>query len=232
MTLHDPAAEPGHVDQETSVWGRKSVFDDENPLHSASPETWDRLIEAIRPAALLVVIESRLNSALRRLVTPEDIWQETLLHVWRDRSSCDWRGLRSFRAWVLTIAENRIRDFARATKRGGGGAPATFSVLQQAHANAEGSVAFAGPAGSTTPSRVAIYREQAAAMQSALATLPDELREVVRLRLFEQLSIKEIADRLQIGESSVRHRFRKGAERFQRQLLTEFATRSTRPVDM
>ena len=49
-------------------------------------------------------------------------------------------------------------------------------------------------------------------MEQALRSLPDEMRDVVRLRLFDDLPIAEIATSLGIGESAVRHRFRAGAE--------------------
>lgn len=204
--------------------------DDRNPLLTEDPITWDRLIEAVNPASILVVIETRMNPALKRRVAPEDIWQDTLLHVWRDREKCVWQGLRRFRAWVLKVSENRIREAVTregAQKRGGGATELSLSAWDGGDAKTA-SRPFPGPVGSTTPSRVAIHREQAATMKAALQSLPDDVREVVRLRLFEQLSIGEIASRIGIGESAVRHRFRKGSELYHRRLLTEFASRSTR----
>ena len=203
--------------------------DQPNPLLTEDPLAWDRLIEAVNPASVLVVIEMRMNPALKQRVAPEDIWQETLLHVWRDRAKCNWKGLRSFRAWVLKVAENRIRDAVarqHALKRGGGTSELSLSAVGSGTRSGIANP-FPGPVGSTTPSRIAIHREQAAAMKGALAALPVEVREVVHLRLFEQLSMAEIARRLDIGEAATRHRFRKGSEIYQRKLLTEFATRST-----
>jgi len=52
------------------------------------------------------------------------------------------------------------------------------------------------------------------------------VRDVVRLRLLEQLPVEEIAQRLQLGASAVRHRFRRGAELYQKYLMAELATRS------
>lgn len=198
----------------------------ENPLLNSSPAAWDQLIEAVGPASLLIVIETRMSAALKHRHTSEDVLQEALLHAWRDRRRCQWRGLRAFRSWLLTIIDNRIRDLAAhesAQKRGGGAHPVPFSVLEP---DQSGGSHYAGPIASTTPSRVAAYREQAEAMQTALEGLPDEVREVVRLRLFEQLAIDEIADRLGLGPSAVRHRFRRGAEQFRRKLISVFATRS------
>jgi RNA polymerase sigma factor (sigma-70 family) len=56
-------------------------------------------------------------------------------------------------------------------------------------------------------------------MDSALDALPDDLREVVRLRLFEELTLEEIAARLNLGVSGVRHRFRRGGTLYQQALV-------------
>ena len=56
------------------------------------------------------------------------------------------------------------------------------------------------------------------AMSKSLEDLPEEVREVVRLRLFEDQEIAEIAEKLSLGESAVRHRFRKGAELYRERL--------------
>ncbi len=48
-------------------------------------------------------------------------------------------------------------------------------------------------------------------MRSALLSLPEELRAVVRLRYFEELPVDSVAGQLGIGISAVKHRFRKGA---------------------
>jgi DNA-directed RNA polymerase specialized sigma24 family protein len=79
---------------------------------------------------------------------------------------------------------------------------------------------------STTPSRIAMYREQAAAMAAALASLPEDLGEVVRLRLIDQRSMGEIAASLGIGVEAVRHRLRRGAAAYHRRLHQALVSRS------
>ncbi|TWT44853.1 RNA polymerase sigma factor [Phycisphaerae bacterium RAS1] len=198
----------------------------DNPLTSDSPQVWDQLIDAVGPAALLVVIDSRMSTALRRSLTPEDVFQEALLHAWRDRAACEWRGVKSFRNWLLSIIDNRIRDLseaASAAKRGNGRTPVGLADLRPPGQSTAGPLE---PAGTTTPSRVAIYREQAAAIRAAVDSLPPELGEVLRLRLLEQLSVEETAERLQIGEAAVRHRFRKAAALYRERLAAEWRERS------
>ena len=188
-------------------------------LERASPEQWNRLIESVGPAAMLLVVRSRMSPALLARLAPEDVWQETLLHAWRDRAQCTWQGLPAFRRWLISILEHRLLDLAEAAerkKRGGGAA--LFSLDAHAADSETSSLGFAGPIASTTPSRVAMDREAATAIADALQELPEELREVVRLRLIEDLSMPEVAERTDLGLSAVQHRFRKGAEIYQRAL--------------
>ncbi len=170
---------------------------------------------------MLVCIEARMGVRLREHLTAEDIWQETLLHLWRDRANVEWRGYPALRQWLLTVAENQIRnatDRVDTVRRGGGQA-----LLRLGDAGDSRDETLP-PATSTTPSGLAVLREQAAAMREALTRLPDELREVVRLRLFEELPVADVAARLGLGESAVKHRFRRGATLYEAHLRS-LATR-------
>lgn len=196
--------------------------------HGANPildeAGFEQAIEAVGPAGLLVAIEGRMSELLRSRHAPEDVLQEALLMAWRDRAAHEWCGLRAFRAWLMKIVEHRIHDLvdhASAQKRGAGWREVALSGSSDGNGVAEGFVLR-----STTPSRVAIYNEQAAAIRVTLESLPDDVREVVRLRLFEQLQMSEIAERLEIGESAVRHRFRRGAELYEERLRADLESRS------
>jgi len=195
-----------------------------NPLLSSSPQAWERLIESVKPASLLLVIEGRMGAGLKSALTAEDILQEALLHAWRDRERFEWRGVASFRAWLLGIIAHRILD---AADRGSAGKRAGSPVVAFSALDGMGATTSAGesglPAGSTTPSRLASYREEAEVMRLALAGLPEEFREIVGLRLFEQCPLEEIAARLDLGVESVRHRFRKGSELYVRRLRVALA---------
>ena len=81
------------------------------PHHDAAG--WDRLIEGIDPASLLLVVESWLGQHLNRHAGADDVLQEALLMAWRDREQHRWQDLRRFRAWVLQIARNRVLDLAK-----------------------------------------------------------------------------------------------------------------------
>jgi RNA polymerase sigma-70 factor (ECF subfamily) len=185
---------------------------EENPLASDDPLAWERLIECVGPPAMLVRIRSRMGPALLARQSAEDLWQETLLYAWRDRGRHEWKGPAAFKGWLLAIAENRIRDALDregAQKRG---------ALQAALEDSTPLEEWART--SSTPSRHAAHREEGALLWEALQGLPDELREIVRLRVFEGVGPPEIAERLDLGLAAVKHRLRRGSELYRTRLVS------------
>lgn len=183
------------------------------PCESGVPtgdQEWTRHLAQLHLASLLIVIESRMSSALRAVIEPEDVLQESLMQAWRDRGAATIESPRAFRAWVLAIIDNRIRDLAERfqTLKRGGGRP---TVPLDGRPGTE-------PLGSTTPSRLASVREEASAMRAALALVPEEFRAVVELRLFHQLTLAQIADKLNIGLGAARGRLRRGTELYRERL--------------
>ena len=190
-----------------------------NPLRSSDGHVWDWLIESVGPASILVAIEARMGPELRGRYAVEDVWQDTLLQAWRDRAQCDWHGLAAFRRWLLQIAENRLYNLAdreRTLKRGGGSETVAATPAGSGSFEPEASDAsrvdldYAGPVASTTPSRAASDAEQARRMRAALDRLPEELRTVVHLRLFDEIPLEKVAERIGLTVSGASRRFRRG----------------------
>lgn len=200
-----------------------------NPLASDDPEVWSSLVAAANPASILVAIAYRMGPQLRQRLGAEDVFQETLLKAWRARKDVQWQGAPSFRRWLISIAERCIedqRDREYAQKRDAHRSVSMTSALDATSGEPSGAGGL-DPWSSTTPSRIAEERERMRAMEAALDGLPGELREVVRLRLFEDLLVEEVAVRLGLGESAVRHRFRKGAELYRELLRRRLGASST-----
>jgi RNA polymerase sigma factor (sigma-70 family) len=177
---------------------------------------FDQVVESVGPPSILVLLHQWMGDRLRSACTADDLWQETLVHAWVDREQHEWRGAREYKSWLLGIARHRIHEATErldAQKRGGGAATAAFSTLV-----AGGDLSSLLPAGSTTPSRIASHHETAALMQSALASLSEELRDVIQLHLFEELPMERVAATLGIPATTAWYRFRKGSAEYARKL--------------
>jgi RNA polymerase sigma-70 factor (ECF subfamily) len=153
-------------------------------LHG-EPEARGTLLEHLRPR-LVLWIASRMSAGLRALVEPEDLAQETLLAIHRGMDRFDGQGHKAFLSWVFTIAENRIRDavdYHGAEKRK---KPDPLSFTQ------------------TSPSGAAAREESVQRVRRAVESLPEDHREVVRLRRFEELEYPQVAEIMGRTENAVR----------------------------
>jgi RNA polymerase sigma-70 factor, ECF subfamily len=131
-----------------------------------------------------------------------DLTQETFLRVFRGEAKLDNRA--QLEAWLFEIAKNVRANALRskaATKR-----MATVSSLDEP--NLEGSSKeVADPAlldGEQDALTSAIAREHIEILQRALAELPEQMRQCVRLRLQGDLKYKEIAQIMRISIETVK----------------------------
>lgn len=178
------------------------------------PRDWERAVAAANPAFLLLFIDQRLGHALKGKLTSDDLLQEALLEAWRFRSTFEGDFV-DFRNWLMRIIEHRIHgaaDHFNAAKRGGGVIPAPIDALPES------------PHYSTTPSRVAWYREQAYAIQTVIASLPEDLRLILRQRLVDRVPIPQIAERQGLTVSVVRRASRKASELLRARLIAALGT--------
>ncbi len=191
-------------------------MDDRPESHDAphcDANRWPGVLESIGPDGMLVAIDRQLGDRLRRHITAQDVWQETLHHAWRDRQEHRWRDARSYRAWLLAIAKNRIFDLCDrldAIKRGGRERVDNLSELLGEGAT-ESQV---WPEISTTASRVAVCSERVSIMKRALGSLPPEQQAVVHLHLFEELPMESVAAELDLKTSTAWYRFRRAIEAY------------------
>lgn len=132
-----------------------------------------------------------------------DLMQEAYLKAFSELKSL--RNKDSFLPWLKRIAINEHKQELRRNQ------PLLFSELSVEDADALTPEPLQPP----TPERVYEQREQAAAVQQALSTLPDGQRTALVLYYCEQYSVEEIADQLGIAKSTVKvqlHRGRKSLE--------------------
>jgi len=156
------------------------------------------------PDAARVLVE-RHSPALRRLasragVRPHDIddlLQETWIRVIRSAGRFD--PLQPFSRWLFAIAMNRIRSRWERTSA----EPIGDHELVSRDEGAD----------------VAIEAQQrAAAVRSLIADLPEHLGDTILLRYFEELSEREVAQRLGIPVGTVKSRLHTGMRKLRLEL--------------
>ena len=175
-----------------------------------------RLLEAQR-AVLHRLAERQLEGRIAVRVDASDILQQTFLEAYRGFPQFAGRDMRELAAWLRSILDHKIagaiRDHALLQKRDvgrersmddshGGGAP----LKQGLDANL------------TTPSQKAIRGEQADRLEQALAALPDDQREAVRLRHLEGLALADIASRLGRSPAATAGLIKRGMKALRRRL--------------
>ena len=181
------------------------------------------LVEIRRP--LGAFIERQLGAGLRRKIEVDDVFQEVSVEAVRALAEADFENREPF-SWLCQIAERRIvdahRHFFGAKKRDakrevGLGSPGGDSQ----HA----AVIDLLVASMTSPTQALSRKGREARLYEALASLPPDQREALRLRYVEGLSSKDIADRLGKSDGAVRVMLTRSLERLQRILGPDDAPR-------
>lgn len=119
----------------------------------------------------------------------QDVWQRVIT------ARAGWRPDAPFRTWLFRIAHNRLADYWRAQKH-------------RPPAPADSEARTAGVADPATPERELSQFEQRRRLQLAIQALPPEQREVVMLRLEQELSLDEIGEITGAGRETVKSRLR------------------------
>ena len=125
-----------------------------------------------------------------------DATQETFIAAYRNLPR--FRGEAQVSSWLHRIAVNQcITRQRRARVR------AETGLDEEVEAGRE---QFLSTGADSSPARASESKQRAEAVRRAVASLPHELREVVLMKEFEELTFQEIADALQIPLSTVKSR--------------------------
>ncbi len=150
-------------------------------------------------------ISVMMPPALQGSVGAEDILQETFIHAIRDISGFDPLKWRSFGAWLMAVAENRIRDAIKTSERKKrGGHCHQARNLRDDHGSAIVDLIDILATESQTPSRSVARHEAVKAIQVAVASLPEDYRQAVRLRYLEGMSLSEVATAMHRSPGAIR----------------------------
>ena len=136
---------------------------------------------------------------LGRASLAEDAFQEAFLQVHVSAASFDTT--RRFRPWLYTIAANKARDLLRSQAR----RPAiniTAVEGKQGEYDLWGHLLRE----ETTAEDIFAGKQQQQQVRAVVGQLPDNLREILVLAYFSQLSYKEVAESLGIPLGTVKSR--------------------------
>lgn len=142
----------------------------------------------------------------------EDVVQDTFLRVYEHLASYDRS--RKFSTWLYRIATNQCIDRLRRRR--------SVYSLDADLAEGEGmdgySVLRTDEPG---PEESLMLTERQRMVFEAVASLPDKYKAAVALRYYQDLSMQEISDILQIPVSTVKTRIHRGREYLRRRLERE-----------
>lgn len=129
----------------------------------------------------------------------QDVWQKVIMA--RER----YRPEAKFSTWLYQIAHNRLTDHWRAQSHR---PPPPEDAVERAEREPD----------SRTPERQLSAFEERRRLQLALEELPPEQREVVMLRLEQELSLDEIGDITGVGRETVKSRLRYAMDKLRQRL--------------
>lgn len=134
----------------------------------------------------------------------QDVWQRVIAGRagWSVHEKTAEAG---FAAWLYTIAHHRLGDHWRGLKH----RPAV---------PADADERLARLADADTPERVLSEFERRRQLQLALDDLPDEQREVLLLRLEQELTLEEIGEVTGVGRETVKSRLRYAMDKLRARL--------------
>ena len=144
----------------------------------------------------------RLRDYMRMLVkdndVADDLMQEVLIKVVRVIDEGRYTDKGRFLPWLLRIAHNRVLDYFRANKQA--------KTVNESSAGYD----FLGSKNLAEPSIEdnLISEQLAEEVRSLVEMLPEEQRDVVRMRYYEGLSFKEIAEHTGVGINTALGRMR------------------------
>ena len=150
---------------------------------------------------------TRLYRFLLRQLRDPSLADEFFQEVWQRVISAraDWKPEAAFTTWLYRIAHNRLTDHWRALKH-------------RPPAPADGDERAARVPDPHTPERNLSEFEQRRRLQLAMAELPEDQREVLELRLQQELSLEEIGQITGVGRETVKSRLRYAMDKLRTRL--------------
>lgn len=137
-----------------------------------------------------------------------DLAQETFVRVYQNRHA--YRPKAKFSSWLFTIASNLCRNYKRWEHRH----PTVSMISEDGETDASDSY----PCPGRTPRDSAAHNDMAARVRACVQALPHDLKTVVLLFEYEELSYEEIASVLGCSSKAVETRLYRARKALKEQL--------------
>jgi RNA polymerase sigma-70 factor (ECF subfamily) len=180
----------------------------------------ERLLSAYREP-LRRLIGLRLDPALAARLDASDVVQDVLLEAHRRLSEYLRDPKLPFHLWLRHIAKDHVIDAYRRHRQAQRRSLDREQPIVPAALNDHSSFELAGQLldQEPTPASAAVQRELQRRLESAVAALNEQDREVILMRHVEQLSNQEVALALELSEPAAAMRYLRAVRRLRAALL-------------
>jgi len=170
-----------------------------NQLENEANSDFDGALERFRPV-LVTIAEAMISAAYRGDIEASDLVQQTLLEAHAGAGVLATLDEGPFFGWLRKALHNNLLDAVKhlSTQKHDVSRRIRESELEESFARLE--QVLVGD--ETSPSQVAARNEQIATMLSSLQELPDNQRMAIIMKHLQGLSLKEVAEFLDLSESA------------------------------
>jgi RNA polymerase sigma-70 factor (ECF subfamily) len=168
------------------------------------------------------MIQLRIDQRLQRRIDVSDVVQEVLVEVHRRLADYLSNPGMAFHLWIRQIAKDRIIDAHRRHRVSAKRSVDREQALAVQAGKDQSTMDLVGQLcdRSLTPAAAAAQREIAAQVEATIQDLPDNDREIILMRHYEQLSNQEVAEVLGLNEPAASMRYLRALRRL-RELLNQ-----------
>lgn len=162
---------------------------------------------------LVLLYQKRVyNLALRMVQNPDDAFdlsQEAFIKAWKNLPNL--KADAAFSTWLFRMTSNECIDFLRRSKR-----QKTVSLTVESDEDEEVQLAMPDPA--PGPEEAAIRAEDRELLRMAMDALPPDHRQVLTLRIVDDLDYRQISEVLGVAEGTVKSRLARARENLRKNL--------------
>lgn len=175
-----------------------------------------RLLEQYR-SYLMLLARLQMGQQLQTKADPSDAVQDTFLEAHRVFDQFRGQSERELTAWLRQILARVVGKLGRKYQTGKRNVDMEQRLHDQFNRSSQ-AMERALAAYQSSPSERAQHREQAVVLADALESLPEDYRQVLLLRHFEDLTLRDIAQRMGRTEESVKKLWARAVPRLRRLL--------------